>query len=141
MAAGNHEIHAEEGEEHHGVELAHLDAVFSAVEPLRRHEEDDDDTDVEHALDDGHHGRVLVHSAEGRGGLKGTVAAGQKVKGGVYEQQDDGECRAEIASAGRKGGAVGSAGGQLLFVFSAKEKVGKEQDDDDCKKTKLLRHA
>ena len=34
MATGNHEVHAKKREEHHGVELAHLDAVFSAVEPL-----------------------------------------------------------------------------------------------------------
>lgn len=141
VAAGNHEIHAQQGKEHEGVELAHLDAVLAAVEPRTGHEEDDNDAHVEHTLDDGHHGGMLVHAAESLRRQGGIGAPRHEIDDGVRYHEQHGEKRAYIAAAaGRR--AVGAASpGQSLFLFATEEQVCQEYDDNDGEEAEFLGHA
>ena len=116
VSAGNHEVHAQQGEEHELVELALLDEVLLAAEPLVGHEEGDEGAEVEHGLHHGHHGRVLIHAAKSLS--RRSTAAGQEVERGVHSQQDGREGRVENATP--------------ALLVRAHEEVGQEQHYNDC---------
>ena len=124
VAAGNHQIHAEERKKREEVELSLLHEVLFAAEPFVRHEEHDDGAHVENALHEGHHRRVLVHAAE-CGGF-GRFAAGQQVEEGVRREQHDGEAGVERAA-------------PALFVGTHDE-VGNKKYGDNCQQRQFFVH-
>lgn len=89
-----------------------------------RHEEDDESSDAEDALHDGHHGRVLIHPAECFCGV-GT-GAGQQVERGVNAEKDDGE--------------AGVVDALSAFLVGTEKEVCHKQDEDDCQQRELFVH-
>ena len=93
-----------------------LHEVLLAGQPLVGHEEHNDGTHIEHALHDGHHGRVLIHATKCT--RRFCTAAGQKVEQRVKGEQDYGQsCVVNAFPA--------------LFIRTHEE-IGNKQDNDHC---------
>lgn len=137
VAAGYHEIHTEECEEHELIELSLLYPVLFAAEPLVAHEEDNDDTDVEDGLHDGGHRRGLIHAAEG---FRYAGAAGACSKYRVNREEDEGQGALHAAYA--EGFFATTCLGTIvaLLRIPAKEEVCKEYETDDSEEAELLGH-
>ena len=143
VAAGDHEVHAEEGEQGDGVELALLDTVLGGSEPLGRHEEDDDGADIEGGLEGGHHAGALVHTAEGRVDGLSVGADIAEDEDGLGQQEHYGKQGTHMAAAGAAAGfsAIGCSAGQGALFFTAGKKVGDEKHQHDGQQTHLFAHA
>ena len=90
MSAGNHEVHAKEGEEGDDVELTLFHQILLTFHPPMRHEEGDERADAEHRLNDTTHGSSDVHAAKSGGGCI-TTECGHEIQQCVRCQKDDGQ--------------------------------------------------
>ena len=90
MSAGNHEVHAKEGEEGDHVELTLFHQILLTFHPPMRHEEGDECADAQYGLDDATHGCGDIHTPKSSGGCIATEC-GNEIEQGMSRQKDDGE--------------------------------------------------
>ena len=68
MSAGNHEVHAKEGEEGDDVELTLFHQILLTFHPPMRHEEGNESADAQYCFDDATHSCGDIHAAKSSGG-------------------------------------------------------------------------
>ncbi len=120
VTARNHEIHAEEGQEHKLVEFTATDGHKLRVGPLDRLYKDDEDTYIENILDGGHDGGGDVHTGERRG--IGTVERTEAPEGEHAHQED-------------------AEGGNRLGALPRTESIEEEYEQEYDEEPYLLLHC
>ena len=113
MTCGDHEIHAQQGEERNDVELALLHEVFFTRHPTMCHEEGDERTDTQDGLDDNGHAVGDIHTTEG----------GRRA--GSRDERPNIDCDGQEQHHKRKRSIVDS----LALVVGAHEKIGHKENE------------
>ena len=116
MTCGDHEIHAQQGEERNDVEFALLHKILLARHPTMRHEEGDERADTQHGFD--HNGHAIRHIHATESCLSGVTA----------DEHPNIDCDGQEQHHKRKRSIVDS----LALVVGAHEKIGHKEDQHCC---------